>query len=125
MTCLDLIGKGVTHAPDDDWLETSLLAWSRNILTGPFSGAFVLGALATDAADLVINGGKDIRVPSTPMASKLYSVIKATAPLRQDIFRLGDSDVDAERILSDLEKIIEAPIPAVRHGANIIKNVTN
>ena len=125
LTCLELIGKGVTHAPDDDWLETSLLAWSRNILTGPFSGAFVLGALATDAADLVINGGKDIRVPSTPMASKLYSVIKATAPLRQDIFRLGDSDVDAERILSDLEKIIEAPIPAVRHGANIIKNVTD
>lgn len=124
LTALEMAGKCLTHNPDDDeWFEKCVMSYARNVLLGPFSGAWVAGAFLDSAADVVMFEGQNTRLLTLPILSKLYQIINSTKPFANELrYEMEMMDFDAEELISALNEIVRAVSPSIKQAENLIEN---
>lgn len=124
LTALELLGSAITHNEDDyNFLAESMEAYARNVLTGPFAGAFVVGALVEDAAGVLMGQRKTAKRLNLPMLSRMESVFYKTRNIYNDLKDACMGDLNTDSLLRYTLDWIEALTPAIRHGENAIRNV--
>lgn len=127
LTALECIGGYVTHNPDDDdFLAECSRKWARNVLTGPFSGMFVLGSLIEGAVGKIIlrQDGQMKVFSGTPLQSKLESLVRKTSSMTDELGAYMD-DLDGEALLNATLDVINAILPPMKHATNAVKNIAD